>query len=176
MKKTVGLAAFCCAMLLSTSTYADDNHASLEDFKELADMFKGRWIGEVTWVTDWPGLGKKGDKVTCYLDVSSTADGNALVGHFYGGSGSSTILWMYDAGAKQIKATMVDSGGTTDSITYHKKDGKWIEAGQGSLANGTKTKYQSTLAFDGKTLVAKGGGTVGGEPMNERHDIWTKVH
>ena len=25
-----------------------------------------RWIGEVVWVADWPGFGKKGDKFTGY--------------------------------------------------------------------------------------------------------------
>jgi hypothetical protein len=34
------------------------------DFKELCKVIEGRWIGEVVWVADWPGFGKKGDKFT----------------------------------------------------------------------------------------------------------------
>ena len=38
------------------------------DFKELCKAIEGRWIGEMVWVADWPGFGKKGDKFTGYSD------------------------------------------------------------------------------------------------------------
>ena len=34
------------------------------DFQKYCKAMEGRWIGEVVWVADWPGFGKKGEKVT----------------------------------------------------------------------------------------------------------------
>ena len=61
-----------------------------EDFKEFTKAVSGRWIGEITWVTDWPGLGKRGDKATGYSEIKMTEDGNAIIGRQLAGSGSAT--------------------------------------------------------------------------------------
>ena len=59
---------------------------SEEEFKAYQSAMEGRWVGEVTWIADWPGVGKKGDKVTGYSAMRAAADGHALVGQFYGGN------------------------------------------------------------------------------------------
>ncbi|MHC1767249.1 MAG: DUF1579 family protein [Verrucomicrobiia bacterium] len=77
--------------------------ATREDWDEYIKLMTGRWVGEVIWVNDWPGQGKRGDKVTCYWEIRPTEDGQALLGRQFGGNGSGTWLTMYDASAKQIR-------------------------------------------------------------------------
>ena len=167
-----------CALALSAmfgaSSYGQST--SQEDFDEFRELFTGRWIGEVKWVTDWPGLGKKGDTATCYIDVDPIEDGVALIGKFYGGSGSGTVIWFYEAGTKTIRATAVYSGGVIDDIVYNKKDGEWIETVTGTLPDGKKIEGVSTITFEGKVLRAKGTGTIDGKPRDPRDDKWTKLH
>lgn len=95
-----------------------------EDFREYCQMMSGRWVGDVTWDADWPGMGKRGEKVTAYGEIRLAEDGHALVGRFFGGAGSWSWTTLYDAGAQQIRTTGVDSGGTVWSIVVQKKDGK----------------------------------------------------
>ena len=52
------------------------------DFNELAKALAGRWVGQVTFVADWPGQGKKGDKVTAYGEqrMGTRSSAKALAG------------------------------------------------------------------------------------------------
>jgi hypothetical protein len=168
------ISALTLSFILATTVSGQST--TKKDFEEFREIFTGRWIGEVKWITDWPGLGKKGDTATCYLDIDPIEDGVALIGKFYGGSGSGTVLWVYEAGSKKIRAIAVYSGGVVDDIEYNKKDGKWIETVTGTLPDGKKVEGTSTLSWDGKILYAKGTGTIGGEPRDPRDDKWTKLH
>ena len=63
----IGVASVDFGQLSSTARAADDGdkmQSTRADFKEFCKAMEGRWIGEVVWVADWPGFGKKGDKVT----------------------------------------------------------------------------------------------------------------
>jgi hypothetical protein len=163
-------------LLLTTSGIAQN--ITKTDFEEFSEMFTGRWIGQVTWVADWPGIGKKGDTATCYLDVSPIEDGNAMIGKFYGGLASGTVLWFYNAGEKRIGGTVVYSNGSVDHLTCTKENGKWIETVSGTLPDGRKTESISTMTLedDGTILRARGKGTVGGEPTDPRDDKWQRLH
>ena len=95
----------------------------------------------------------------------------------YGGAGSGTGLYYYDAGAKQIKFLWVNSSGECSRGILYKEDGHWLEKGTGSLADGTKTTQVSplTITDDGKTHTYTGTGTVGDKKTDDRHDIWRRV-
>ncbi len=96
-----------------------------DEYREFCKAIQGRWVGDVTWVADWPGFGRRGDKVTAYWDSHATEDGNVLIGKFLGGHGSETSIIYFDASTSQIQWTMVSSrGAVTHSIVY-RKDGKW---------------------------------------------------
>lgn len=101
--------------------------ASREDFKKYCQMWEGRWVGDVTWVTDWPGFGKKGDKVTAYFEATMVEDGNLMATRFFGGAGSGTGIVLYDAGAKQIKLMWATSSGSMSQGVAFKKNGQWFE-------------------------------------------------
>lgn len=118
--------------------------SSREDFKEFCQALQGRWVGEVTWVADWPGIGNKGEKVTCYFEGRIAEDGHAITGRWYGGAGSGTGLYYFDAGAKQIKWLWINSGGALGRGILYKKDGHWVEKGSGSLADGRATAHTSS--------------------------------
>ena len=151
--------------------------SSREQFQEFCKAIQGRWVGDVTWVADWPGLGKRGDKVTAYFEGRLAEDGNAMVGKFYGGNGSGTWIIVFDAGAKQIKGLFVTSGGAVNHTILYKKDGKWVEKGAGSLPDGAKTEFVSTLTItnNGDTHTWTGSGSVGGKKHDDQHDVWRRV-
>ena len=151
--------------------------SSRAEFEEYCKAMEGRWVGDVTWIADWPGWGKKGDKITGYWEGRITADGNALLGVFYGGNGMGTGITYYDPGTKQIKGVSVSSGGSVWNNVLFKKDGKWQQLSTGSNPGGSKIEEKNTLTIsnDGNTGTWTGTGTIGGEKMDPLHDVWRRV-
>lgn len=174
MKLRVLLAALLLAISAS-SVFAQE--ATREDFRDFCRAFTGRWVGDVTWVADWPGFGKKGDKVTAYSEITVTEDGKALITKFYGGNGSGTGLVAFDAGARQIRWLWVSSGGHVSHSILYKKGAQWVEKGAGSNPDGTKTEYVSmvTVSDNGNTHTWTGSGTLGGKKVDDQHDVWRRV-
>lgn len=168
--------ALAALSLFTSSATAQDITKS--DFDEFRAMLTGRWIGEVKWVTDWPGIGKKGDTATCYLDITPIEDGNAMVGKFYGGLATGTVLWAFSAGEKRITAIVVYSNGLVDRLTYTKDNGNWIETASGMLPDGRKTESKNTITLekDGNVFRARGSGTVDGKPTDPRDDRWQRLN
>lgn len=147
------------------------------DFDEYCRAAQGRWLGDITWATDWPGFGKKGEKVTAYGENKIAEDGNALVARFYGGNGSGTGIIVFDAGAKQIKGLWVSSGGGVSNDVSFKKDGKWVTKSHGSNPDGAIVEMTQTLTIseNGNKHVWDGGGTVGGKKIDDFKDVWRRV-
>ncbi len=163
-------------IVMSTSALLGQT-STRSEFEEYCKAWEGRWIGEVTWITDWPGLGKKGDKVTCYWEGKIVADGNAISGVFYGGNGMETSITYFDPGTKQIKGAGVSSGGTVNNWVIFKKDGKWQWLSTGSLPDGSKSEEKNTITISngGNTHTWTGTGTIGGEQMDPLRDVWRRV-
>ena len=113
-------------ILLSISALLGQTSTSAE-FEEYCKAWEGRWVGDVTWIADWPGWGTKGDKVTAYFEARIVADGKVVSGVYYGGNGMGTGITYFDPGTKQIKGVFVSSGGTVWNNVLFKKDGKWQE-------------------------------------------------
>jgi hypothetical protein len=159
------------ALLLSTTALAQES--SRADFDELCKAMQGRWVGNVVWVADWPGWGKKGEKVKCYVELTVTEDGNALVGRFFGGAGSSTWITVYDAASRKIMETGVSSGGTTRFAVFYKDDGKWIKSIEGSNPDGKKIKGDTTITItdNGNKHTWSGTTTIDGEPNDPLQDV-----
>lgn len=164
-------------LALVTALPAFAQQATREDFKEFCQAMAGRWVGDVTWIMDWPGFGKRGDKVTGYSECRIVEDGSALAGRFFGGPGSSTWMTVYDAGAKQIRNSGSDSGGTTWVAIIYKQDGKWMSAEKGSHADGTKYEALYTVAIsdNGNTHRWTGSTKVAGKKADELNDVWRRV-
>ncbi|NLY02084.1 MAG: hypothetical protein GXY83_38870 [Rhodopirellula sp.] len=174
MRFSVLLAALMVAVF-AASMHAEET--TREDFREFCRTWEGRWVGDVTWIADWPGMGKKGEKVTAYWDARVTEDGNALVGKFYGGTGSSTHLAYFDPDSKQINWLWIESGGRVVQNRMYKKDGKWVQQGSAVNPDGAKTQYVGTAVFtdNSNTHTWTGSGTVDGKKTAEQHDVWRRV-
>ena len=140
-------------------------------------MMQGRWIGEVIWITDWPGFGKKGDKVTAYEEWTIGEGGQVLQVRFYGGPGSVTGLVHYDAGARQIQRRGVSSGGNVWNSIVYKHDGKWHFETTGSIADGKKIKGSGIrhISDDGKTHRLTGNAKIDGKELDPLRDVWRRI-
>lgn len=167
----------CCLTVNASLCESRAQESTREDFNDYCRMMEGRWIGDVVWVADWPGFGNKGDKVTAYLDWKVTDGGHALVGKYYGGAGSGTILTCFDAGSRQIKETAVSSGGTVWNTIIFRKDGKWMSKSTGSNPDGSEIVGNSVINIsdDGKTHRMSGSTTIGGEKVDELRDVWRRL-
>ncbi len=162
-------------MSVALSTFAQES--SREDFQELCLAMKGRWVGELTCVDDWPGFGKKGETLNAHGEVVVAADGNALIDKFYAGNGSELSLIFFDPGAKQIKVSSVNSGGGVTQSVFYTNNGKWFYKAVGSNPDGTGYELSSTITIteDGNTQTWTGTFTVGGKKVGEQHDVWRRV-
>lgn len=151
--------------------------ATREDFQAWQTLMEGRWVGDVTWIADWPGFGNKGDKVTAYIETVSIADGQGLMSRFHGGNGTAHWVAMYDAGAKEIRTAAVNSGGGTGTCVISREAQQWKARCSGSLADGTKTEADLTLhvSDNGNTYRWSGRETVGGKVTDPLQDVWRRV-
>lgn len=167
----------CLLIVWLITLPASAQQATREEFKELCQAMAGRWVGDVTWIMDWPGFGKRGDKVTGYTEIKVVEDGHVLFGRFFGGPGSSVWTVVYDAAAKQIRENGCDSGGTTWVAVISKKDGKWHSAEKGSHADGTKYegRYTLTLSDNGNKRTSSGPTTIAGKKADDLNDVWRRV-
>ena len=151
--------------------------STFSDFEDFVDTMEGRWVGEVTWITDWPGLGQKGDKTTGHTEMRSAADGRVLIASFYGGNGTSRWVTVFDAASGEIRELGSDSGGTIWECVMSRSSGQWMSRCNGSLADGTRTVGEHTLAVsdNGNTHRWRGSNTVGGVETDPLQDVWRRV-
>lgn len=156
---------------------AAGQQSTRQDFIDFAKAMSGRWVGAITWVTDWPGIGKRGDKATGYSEIKLTEDGNALIGRFFGGIGSQTWLTVYDAANKQIRENGVDTGGTIWTCIYSKSGTQWSGTQTGCLANGSRmeSKLLLTIADNGNTHTWTGTNVIGGKKVDDTHDVFHRL-
>ena len=164
-------------LALLTALPAFAQQATREDFKEFCQLMAGRWIGENPLEADWPGIGKRGEKLASYYEGTVADDGHVLFGRFYQGPGSGMEVAVYDAAAKQIRVSGGDSGGTTWLFTLYKKDGKWTSKGINTLADGTKYEglYTLTVSDNGRTNRWTGTTKVPGKESDAVNNVYRRV-
>ena len=173
--RSVSTLAVLIAVLLARPVVGQET--TREDFKKWCSHAEGRWIGDVTWITDWPGVGKKGDKVTAYWEGRLAEDGNMVIGRFVGGRGSETNVHYYDVAAKKIRCTGVNSGGTSFQSVVWSDDDKWVRVTDVTLPDGTKGQVKTviTITDGGKTGTWELNGKVGDDVIKDQKDIWRRV-
>lgn len=149
---------------------------SANPLKEFGDLVIGRWMSEVTWAVDYPGVGKKGDKVTGFDVWRWVADGAALECEWLLGPTSGRVLLWWDASTSQVRGLEVDSGGGWAQGTLTKHGTSWAWWRGGSLADGRRVEYQSELSFpdDGQTRTDTGATILDGA-RNEYRDVYRRV-
>jgi hypothetical protein len=174
MKRIVASFCILAAML---ALPASGQQATLAEFKELSQLIAGRWLGDVTLVADWIGVGKKGERIVAHAEVLPVDDANVgLYRGFYGGA-AETGIRAYDLAAKQIIEHGGGSGGWVWQATFVKKGGKWVQYLRGTDGDGVRFESERTWTFSdgGKVLTITGAQYVGGQKVGELRDIWRKV-
>lgn len=175
MKNAIAATLVTFTLLLAAPATAQD--ATRKDFDKLCSDMAGRWVGQVTWVTDWPGMGTKGDTVTAYWEGRMSADGNLMIGKFFGGDGTEIMLSYYNPAKHRIRWTSVDSGGTIDQAIVYKQDGKWIRESEITKLDGTTghLKGIGTITDGGKTWTWIINGKIGDDVVEDTRIPWRKV-
>lgn len=149
--------------------------------QELGDIMVGRWIGDVKLVADWPGLGKRGEKVTAYVSIDWVIDGQAFEINWHGGEGTSRELITWDAATKTIRSLGAASGGRSWQGTWKKQGNQWFITSEGSLADGTKVgggQNVMTPVDDGARVVFtnQGDGFIGDQKLDPLHDVYVRLN
>ena len=161
--------AVCSGVLASDSSHAD--------FERFCQLMEGRWVGEVTWVADWPGLGKKGEKSVAFLTYTPTDDGQGMLVKFNGGSGSATGLAVYDAAGKEIRFQFVVSGGYVGQQIITIAGNQVTFSGIGSLPDGRRHIGRTERMFSetGRSFEDKVTGKINDQPTDEVSQTFRKV-
>lgn len=151
--------------------------ATPEDFAEYGDLMVGRWIGEVTLIADYPGIGKKGEKVIGHAVTRWISDRRGLEGEWFGGQGVGKSIAFWDPASKRIVQYAVDSGGTIARWQIWKEGDKWVFEGGETLPDGSKTEGKgATIVKDGgSTLVFEGTFTMNGKKTMDMHDVYRRA-
>ena len=165
---------FTAPLLIALAAPAFTQESTREDFKEYCRLLQGRWVGDVTWVADWPGFGKKGEKVTAYCETKIVEDGNVMIQRFFGGPGSGTGLYAYDATVKQIRLMWADSAGAMSQGIVFKKEGKWCGHPEALLLNEDARRQHPDHHRQRQNLYLTGTGASAAK-TDEQHDVWARV-
>jgi len=111
-----------------TAIFSRVKPATREDFEKFCRLAEGRWASELTLRTDWPGMGKKGETITGYMQHTRSENGTALTGNINVGKGWWTEQKIYDPASRQIKTTQALSDGTIAYGIGCKVPGGWSES------------------------------------------------
>ena len=165
------------AAVVATSVVLGQVEPPETPLKEFGELMVGRWIGEVTLIADYPGIGTKGEKVIGHSVTRWIADRRGLEGEWFSGQGVGKAIAFWDPASKKIVQCSVDSGGTIAKWQFWKEDGKWLFQGGETLPDGSKTEGTGTVIIKdgGSTAVYEGTFTVNGKKTPDLHDVYRRV-
>lgn len=146
--------------------------------EEFGEMLVGRWIGDATLVADWPGIGKKGEKVVNHLTYRWIADRRGIEAEAFAGQGTGKGIYFWDPATKKIVEYRINSGGTTGRVEYVKKNGRWEFTLTGNQPDGAAYKAEGVILVKdgGATLIWEGpSGSMEGEKMLNLRDVYRRA-
>lgn len=138
--------------------------AQSAQFREIGDLIVGRWMFEQTLDVDFPGLGKKGDKLSGQSICRYAADGAAIDCDDFGGPTSAKRLWVWDRVNKRLQMLAIDSGGNWDQGYIVKQGSKLVGKSSGYLGDGKHVDSQWEVVSEngGRTQRSSGTNIVNG--------------
>lgn len=140
--------------MVSKNPVPEKQQSSREDFEEYRRLMQGRWFNDDEKLEAlWPDFGAKGAKMVSHTEIKSTADGNALGEVWYGGTGMSSGLTVWDPASKQIRDFAAVSDGSFWEGVRSKQGNGWLCVETITRPDGTSVKLTSILTFsaDGNT-------------------------
>lgn len=157
-------------LFMAVASGAGASESSME-FQAIGKKYIGTWSGSGTYSTDYPGVGKKGDKFTSKSTCRWAAGKSVVLCESVAGdarkaSGMQLIYW--DPAKKKLRVTVVDFGGNFDQGIGSIEAGKFVWVSFGNFADGRAVEYEWETVFsgDGNTHVHTGFVTVGGVRNN----------
>lgn len=181
MKRTAFVSIFVIVLVLVFApwTHGQDQAAASganAALKEFGDHFIGRWITDITWAADLPGLGKEGERLKGYEIYRWIVDGKAVEDEWYLGPIVGKILHWWDAASRQIKIMGLDSSGRTWEGVITIQGEKFIGTAEGSLEDGQRFAYKWEVSFEnnGNTQISAGVLILNGV-QSEFRDVYKRV-
>jgi hypothetical protein len=160
LPKIIGPFFVGACLFMAVASGAGASESSIE-FQAIGKRLIGTWSGSGTYSTDYPGVGKKGDKFTSRSTCRWAAGRSAILcesvsGDVKKGNGLQLIYW--DPAKKKLRVTVVDSGGNFDQGIGSIEAGKLEWSSFGNFADGRAVEYKWKTIFsnDGNTHVHTG--------------------
>jgi hypothetical protein len=160
LPKITGSLLASAFLAMAFTSWAGASESSME-FQAIGKRLIGTWSGSGTYSTDYPGVGKKGDKFISKSTCRWAAGRSAILcesvaGDARKGNGMQLIYW--DPAKKKLRVTVVDSGGNFDQGTGSIEAGNLEWASSGNFADGRAVEYRwkTTFSDDGNTHVHTG--------------------
>jgi len=146
------------------------------DFEEFCRLAEGRWMTETTLTEDWPGFGKKGETLNCYLQFTRSANGNALLGEHSFGKGWINEFKFYDPVAGAVISTRTMSDGSIGYLRERKSRGEWLAECTEISPAGTKSEWEAVLIFgETKKTWIHQMGSPGEDKDKWGEDVWHRL-
>lgn len=168
------------ALASSTVVAQDEESATREDFEMYGNMLEGRWVGDITFIGNWPGesLGK-GDKVVAYTEYKWTTDKKVIERTQSLGNSKVKQMFFYDAPAKKIRFVWVSTNGASLYGHLWKKTDRifsWRLSG-GGLADGRVQTGSGETVFseDLDTHTLQGKSKLDGEDLLPLKDVYSRL-
>ncbi len=151
-----------------------------EALREFGDLLVGRWVGDVTFIADWPGQVVRLDgKVIAYDEYRWINDGKAIQKTAYVGTDSSCSIIVWNAYAQRIEEFgSWSAGGTALSSIRKTSDRVWsLHLHSATLVGGEPVGGGLVLTFseDGQKREVTGQITLDAKPLKELRDVYHKV-
>lgn len=164
-------------LIAISATPALAQTATRAEFEELCEIDAGRWIGDITWVSDSPEFGERGEKAIGHWEARMDIDGKVLVAKFHGGKGVSRGMRFYDPGRRQIRHVSVNSAGRVTDRIFWKEDGQWRTRSTATEPDGKKvvTDLRLVMSDGGEAHSWQGTETIDGKETDKLKDVWRRV-
>ena len=179
MKRSTVVALTFVVAMSGSLAHAAERTSSAAEFKEFGSLLAGRWVVDITLISDWPGEAKKqGDKITGYSNFKWIADGKGLQWDEVGGTSVSRSLFTYDARTRQIKAFRVGTGMFWHLVIWKINDHEWgWQFTDASTGDGQELTGEGCWVFkkDGKSLDIVGSIKRDGKDLPKLRDVYTRV-
>jgi hypothetical protein len=166
LRKSTGALFAGTFLVMAFASGAGASESSME-FEAIGKRFIGTWSGSGTYSTDYPGVGKKGDKFISKSTCRWAAGRSAILCESVAedarkGNGMQLIYW--DPAKKKLRVTVVDSGGNFDQGTGSMEAGSVEWASFGNFADGRAVEYKwkTTFSDDGNIHIHTGSVKVDG--------------
>ena len=170
--------------MLCTLQGRADHHikkSTVKDFEEFSKILEGRWLVDIVFITDWPGLDrKKGDKIIGYTEFERILDGTALEWTHYAAEGKFRAVFTWDAINSTIRSFLFGANGMLWQKTWWKeKEGVYGWETQGSYQrDGRQLTGSGKMIFEKDLKSMKWSSKnmkMGTQKLDELRDVFKKV-